>query len=261
MRLHYREFPGPGRPLVILHGIFGSSKNWMSVGRTLSSHSHVYAIDQRNHGDSPWDESHTLDDLVGDLHEFIGEHRLMNPIILGHSMGGLVAMAFALKYPQDLSALIIEDIAPRSYGPTNVNEFAALSIDVSDAKSREDIDQRMTALVPEKIVRSFLQMNLDRTDAGYRWKIPVETLKKSTVVHNVPFSTDGKTWDGPVLFFRGGRSEYVSKVDEGLVRRYFPKAQIILIEDATHWLQFTHPDEFISQVTKFLNTIAKSDQS
>ena len=160
MKLHYHDFGGQGDPIVILHGLFASSKNWTSVGQFLKSSGSPYALDARNHGDSPHADSHNLSDLVEDLKVWLHDNDIERPTLLGHSMGGLTAMGYALSYPESVGALIVVDIIPRSYHTDFTAELNALSLDLSPYNDRNQIDEAMASLVPNKRVRQFLQMNI-----------------------------------------------------------------------------------------------------
>jgi esterase len=251
MKLFYREFPGKGNPLIIIHGLFGSSKNWITNAKELSNFAHVYAIDVRNHGDSPHNTSHSIHDLVADLKEFIIDHGIQNPIILGHSMGGLNALLFALTYPEIIDSLVVVDIAPRSYEVNYENEFRALSMDVSHFESRQAIDEEMKKVLPDSFIRQFLQMNLDKTETGYRWKVNVETLKNSRNALSLNL-TDTMNFAKKALFVLGENSEYIRQSDKNLILKFFPAAQIKSIDNAGHYLHYTHAKEFLKIVSDFI---------
>jgi pimeloyl-ACP methyl ester carboxylesterase len=251
MDLHHVKIGTGPIELIILHGLFGSSKNWIGTARDLSDIATVYALDLRNHGDSPHTNTHTIIDLAEDLADFMRSHLAGKPVILGHSMGGLAAMAFALRYPNSPRALIIEDIAPRSYHPGHELEFKALTIDVSWMKMREEVDRAMASIVPDLMLRRFLQMNLERSDSGFRWKLNVEVLSRSTFVEefSVP---QGAIFPGQTLLIAGGLSSYVQPEDHRLMRAYFPNSRIEVIPDADHWLHHTKHEEFLRLVRDFL---------
>ncbi|MCR9141254.1 MAG: alpha/beta fold hydrolase [bacterium] len=245
-------------PIVILHGLFGSSRNWTSVAKLLADSTDVYALDQRNHGDSPHADGHSLKDLREDLSHWIADQRFSRPpIIIGHSMGGMAAMAFALEYPEALSGLVVVDIAPREYPPHHSKEFEALSIDVSQYSSRSDIDARMQAIVSDRTVRQFLQMNLERKDEGYAWKVNVPALKNATHtsgLENAGAIAGGNQgqFAGPTLFLRGGDSDYIRDEDFGEIERLFAKSEIRTIAGHGHWLHYSAQDEFVAIVREFL---------
>lgn len=251
MKLYYKEYPGEGKPLIILHGLFGSSKNWTTNAKELSKYRTVFTVDLRNHGDSPHADSHTLEDLVSDLLEFIEDHKLIKPDLLGHSMGGLAALLFALQYPDKMGTLVVVDILPKTYHVNYEKEFSALRMDVSGFASRLEIDRKMAEILPDAFTRQFLQMNLDRNDSGYKWKINVETLIEARNALEIKIGDDLK-FTGQSLFILGGKSEFAKEEDKQTVLKHFPSAKIEIIPDAGHYLHYTHAGEFIKIVSGFL---------
>jgi pimeloyl-ACP methyl ester carboxylesterase len=250
MKLFQRDLGGQGKPLVILHGLFGSSKNWITNGKFLSQHRRVIALDLRNHGDSPHSDSHSLRDLVEDLKEFVDTLDEV-PDIMGHSMGGMTAAMFSLLYPQLLDRLVVVDIAPRTYPNRFSIEFDALEIDVSNAKTRYEIDNRMAEILPDPFIRQFLQMNLEKKDIGYRWKPNVKALRegRSSLVFDAgslqPFS-------GKALFILGENSEFIEESDKSIIQNLFPNANIHTIPGAGHYLHYLNADEFLRVSANFL---------
>lgn len=251
MKLFFREFAGSGRPLIIIHGLFGSSKNWITNAKELSKICHVYAIDVRNHGDSPHSNSHTIQELVSDLKEFIIEHKIDKPILLGHSMGGLNALLFALTYPDLVYSLIVLDIIPRSYEINYKKEFQALSMDVSHYESRQALDEDMKKVLPDTFIRQFLQMNLEKIDTGYRWKINIDTLKNSRDALKLNLA-DNMIYPQKTLFLLGEESEYVRADDRELIAKYFTNLKIEYIAKAGHYLHYTHAKEFLEKTKDFI---------
>ena len=254
MDLHYRRLGGSGTPIVILHGLFGSSKNWISRGKALSSYGDVYALDLRNHGDSPHAESHSLDDLADDLEQWCGRHLTNPPIILGHSMGGAAAMAHALMKGEQVRALIAVDIAPRSYSLSHEAIFRALETDLKGFEFRRQIDAALSDLLPDPQVRQFLLMNAEKTRGGYRWKIDGGVLSRSTILEDL-VKLPGR-YSGPALFVMGERSSYWDPFDRDRIRDRFPSARIEVIPHAGHWLHATHPRAFDEIVGRFIRKIA-----
>ncbi len=246
--LRFQEV-GQGHPLIILHGLFGSGRNWGSVARSLSDKFRVFSLDQRNHGDSPQFPSHTLDDLANDLGEWIESHLKDVPVLLGHSMGGIAAMEYTLRHPDQVRALIVVDVAPRPYEPRHSGEFQAMEADLSSCQTRSDVDRVMAPFVPDVTVRQFLQTNLIRTDKGFAWRIPVETLKKASFLQGFE---PGRSWNGPTLFITGSQSDYTSRSDHTVMRQCFPEAYIETIEGAGHWPHFSHLVPFLGLIKDFL---------
>jgi esterase len=259
LRLNYREFGGAGPPIVILHGLFASSKNWISVGKALSAQGRTYALDLRNHGDSPHSDSHTLEDLVADLAAWVSEQGLKRPVLVGHSMGGLTAMAYSLSNPEGLRGLAVVDIAPRAYHPDFTRELAALSLDLSPFRSRGELDRALEPIVPEEGVRQFLEMNAERSDGGYRWKINVSALQDSPFVNGSDLAPFRGSLAGssavPALLIAGGESDYVRAEDIPLFRRRFPNSSVEVIPGCGHWLHYICSDSFLKMLTQFIERL------
>jgi pimeloyl-ACP methyl ester carboxylesterase len=258
MKLHHRDFGGSGTPILILHALFASSKNWVTVGQRLSRHGHALALDLRNHGDSPHTDSHSLADLAADLEQWIAENLAAAPVLLGHSMGGLAAMAYALAHPGEVRALIVVDIAPRFYGHRYEGELAALRLDLSRCRTRREVDEALTPLIPDPAVRSFFQMSVEKTEApagGFRWKINGAALAKSALLRGEGFEVLDGGYEGPTLFVAGGASGFITPADHPLIRARFPAALIHTIPGADHWLHHTAAEAFRAAVEAFLRSL------
>ncbi|MBT1701284.1 alpha/beta fold hydrolase [Fulvivirgaceae bacterium PWU4] len=252
MKLFYREL-GQGQPMIILHGIFGSSDNWLTQAKLFSAHYRVFLVDQRNHGQSPHDDAFDYPVMVADLLEFIDEHRLENPIIIGHSMGGKVAMNFAVAYPDKLEKLIVVDIAPRPY---NLEHYVIIdglkAVPIQQLASRNDADAALVPYVPEPDVRQFLLKNLQRkAEGGFSWKINLPVIDKNLSNIGLDLQFEG-TFEKPTLFIRGGQSKYVRDKDMARILEVFPMA-IMETLDTGHWVQAEKPKEFVEVVEKWLN--------
>lgn len=258
MRLHHRDFGGAGTPILILHALFASSKNWVSVGQHLSRHGHALALDLRNHGDSPHADSHSLADLVADVEQWAADNLAAAPVLLGHSMGGLAAMAYALRHPGDVRALIVVDIAPRYYGHRYEGELAALRLDLSRCRTRREVDEALAPLIPDPAVRSFFQMSVEKTEGpagGYRWKINGPALADSALLRGEGFELLEGRYPGPALFVAGGASSFITPADHPLIRERFPAAQIHTIPGADHWLHHSAAAAFLAEVEDFLHSL------
>ncbi len=250
MKLFFRE-SGQGEPLIILHGLFGSSDNWFTHAKTFATHFKVYLVDQRNHGQSPHSDEFDFKAMTLDLEEFLAEHQIENPVILGHSMGGKTAMNFAVKNPDKLSKLIVVDIVPKYYPIHHDAILEGLqSINLQTLTSRNEADQLLSEHVPEPDVRQFLLKNLSRTDNGFEWKINLPGIDKSIENIGVDIQYPG-TFDGPTLFVKGARSNYYKPGDEAVILQLFPQAKIESI-DTGHWVQAEKPQEFAQMVLQFL---------
>ncbi len=251
MKLFSREL-GEGDPVVVLHGLFGSSDNWLTQAKLLGNHYKVFSIDLRNHGQSPHSDDFDYPAMVGDLHEFINDKALQNPVIIGHSMGGKAAMNFALAHPDKLSKLIVVDIAPKAYNLEHYTIAEGLkAIPVDKVASRNEAEEILSGHVPEPDVRQFLLKNLQRrSGGGFSWKInlPVISDKLANVGADLQFP--GK-FDKPTLFIRGARSRYIADSDWHRITEIFPNAELKSMETG-HWVQAEKPQEFADAVVQWL---------
>ena len=263
MKLNYKELGDPkSQPLLILHGVFGSLDNWLTLGRQFAETYRVFLIDQRNHGRSPHDEKMNYAVLADDLYHFIEEHQLKNPLLIGHSMGGKVVMQYALTYPDTYEKMVVVDISPRKY---NVSHHEAIlnglkAIDVENLKSRGEADEKLGQYIDEEGVRMFLLKNLARTKDGFEWKMNLPVLEKSilkiggAVTKNKNIDTAVDFNDKSTLFINGGQSRYIQEKDIPTIIKYFPTAHIHTIEEAGHWVHAQAPKEFFETVMNFLQS-------
>ena len=254
MKLFFRHY-GEGQPVIILHGIFGVSDNWVSIGKKLAEKFSVYIPDQRNHGRSPHSVTFNYFALADDLLSFIREHKLEKPIIIGHSMGGKVAMTFALEHPEMVEKLVVVDISPRKYPGRNVHFDminAMMAVDFDQVETREEVEKQLVESIPDKRIRLFIMKNLHRkTRHFFDWRINLEALSA-----NMDYVFDGvessDTYLGPTLFIRGGRSDYIQDSDTPLIKGLFPNAHIQTIEGASHWVHAEAPEELCRLFSLFL---------
>jgi pimeloyl-ACP methyl ester carboxylesterase len=247
--LHFSAIQSTKKPLIILHGLFGSGRNWTSIATKLQNEYSSILVDQRNHGQSPHSQEHGLAELVADLERLRKKLNLDNLSLLGHSMGGLVAMAYALLFPERLADLIIVDIAPRQYGFKHAAELQALQMDMSFCPSRSAADEALAPVVPDPLIRQFLLTNLEKTESGYHWRINAAALEKSRLIEE--FSWDGLPYGRPVLAIRGEQSEYFLPEDSAIMQQFFPAAQIESIQGGGHWIHYSHGAEFIKIIQLF----------
>ncbi|MBN2423386.1 MAG: alpha/beta fold hydrolase [Calditrichaceae bacterium] len=253
MHLAYKK-TGNGQPLVILHGLFGMSDNWMTIGKNLADDFTVYLVDQRNHGQSPHAAEFSYPVLAEDLYDFCTQHRLNGFHLLGHSMGGKTALLYAEKYPQTVHKLIVADMALRSYDHPHFRSFleALLSIDPDVLKSRADADARLSEKIPQLRIRQFLLKNLYRTPQNqFKWRINLQSIAQN-FDHIVGGLHLKSPFPGPVLFLRGDQSDYINDHDIKEIMSVFPQAEISTIAGAGHWLHVEAPDKFLEIVRKFL---------
>ncbi|HET6485529.1 MAG TPA: alpha/beta fold hydrolase, partial [Spirochaetia bacterium] len=201
MNLHSRDLGGDGPAVLILHGLFGSSQNWVGMGRRLAAAGRIFALDLRNHGDSPHAPSMTLDDCVEDLRESLPA---APAVVIGHSLGGLVAMGFAIAHPEQVAGVCTIDIAPRPYPGDHEREYACLETDISGCATRAELDALLAPLLPEERERSFLLMNAVRDGSGFRWRLNVPALKSHTVSRDL--GPESGSFAGESLLVACGRS-------------------------------------------------------
>lgn len=253
MNLFYREL-GEGQPLIILHGLFGSSDNWYSLSKVFAEDFRVIVVDQRNHGQSPHDTVHNYKALAADLDEIIDKLKLSSPILLGHSMGGKTAMNCAIQHPGKIAKLIVVDIVPKAYPIHHDAILKGLhSINLSVLKSRGEADQILSDFVPEPEVRQFLLKNLARgADQQFEWRINIPVLEEHIEDMGEGMQFDG-IFDGASLFVLGSKSNYYSPGDEVIIHSFFPNSQIQFL-DTGHWVQAEKPIEFTRCVLDFLKS-------
>jgi len=251
MKLFFRQ-SGQGDPLIILHGLFGSSDNWYTLAKVFAQKFTVFLVDQRNHGQSPHDPGLDYKLLTEDLREFISEQAIRKPVILGHSMGGKTAMDFAVKYPEQLSKLVVVDIVPKAYPIHHDAILEGLkAIPLATVPSRNEADQILGQYVPEPEVRQFLLKNLSRKqEGGFEWKINVNAIDANIEALGAGLVYRGK-YEGPSFFIKGGKSNYYSEGDETLIKSIFTKAEFVTL-DTGHWVQAENPDEFARVVLNYL---------
>jgi pimeloyl-ACP methyl ester carboxylesterase len=255
MQLNFKEIgQGNDTPLIMLHGLFGSSDNWLHVAPKLGGK--CYALDLRNHGHSPHSNEMGYALMAGDVAEFLDAQKLDAANVLGHSMGGKVAMQFAHAHPARVRKLIIVDIAPRPYPPEHRPIFEALlAIDLKQFHSRREIEDALAPGIPDLTLRRFLLKNLahEPQDArAFKWRIPLRTIFANYPKLCAPIEPQ-TPFPGPALFLHGGQSPYVSDADVPQIRQLFPQAKIETIPRARHWIHADAPDEFVWHVSTFLN--------
>ncbi len=250
--LYYRVL-GEGEPIVILHGVFGSSDNWLTVGKQLANTWKVFLVDQRNHGQSFHNDHHDYEVMSEDLKQFLEGNSLQGINLVGHSMGGKVAMTFALDNPEYIKRLVVVDIAPKQYPVHHSAILQGLSsIDLGSLQSRSDADAQLAAYVPEIGVRQFLLKNLSRGPEGFRWKLNLSAISgQIEKLGEAPGSE--MQFAGTSLFIRGATSDYVEDEDKNLILDQFPNSQLVTIENAGHWVHAEQPEIFLRHLVEFLN--------
>lgn len=257
MQLHYLEFGEKNKnkqSLIILHGLFGSSRNWQSISKQLARNYHVINVDLRNHGKSPHDDVMDYSAMANDVSELINTLQLETPILIGHSMGGKVAMTLALQKLNSLSKLIILDIAPFSYTHNfDVVINAMSSLVLSTLKSRSDADAQMASFINNPELRLFLLHNLRAVDGKYGWQINLDVIKANMPnILGFPSDLAGTNCDLSSYFLAGENSYYVEKAHHASIYEYFPRAKIEYIANASHWLHAEQPRKVIESIQNFI---------
>ncbi|MFP4374067.1 MAG: alpha/beta fold hydrolase [Spirochaetaceae bacterium] len=251
--LHYQQI-GHGVPLVILHGLFGSGDNWRSLAGDFSARARVILVDMPNHGSSPHTDDMHYEAMAAAVRELLEELGLEPAVLLGHSMGGKVAMALALSSPALIRGLVVADIAPRSYSPRHGEIIAAMQeVAAAAPSSRREAEEILAERVPGKAVRSFLLKSLKPAgDGGYRWALNIDAIA-GCYEHLTSWPEIEGRYDGPTLFIAGGTSDYVGPEDTDAIRHLFPHAVLKRIGNAGHWLHVEQREAFTELVLSFLS--------
>lgn len=237
--------------LIILHGFFASSRNWRKIAKKLAEHYFVYVVDIRNHGLSPHDPEMDYPIMVEDLNLFLDEHQLQTANILGHSMGGKVAMWFALMHPKKVDRLVIADISPVSYQHSFNHIIQTLKqLPLSEISNRKQADEFLSSTIPDLSYRQFLLQNLQLNEGEYSWRVDLDIFYR-TADNIIAFPSVEliKPYLGKVLFIMGGDSNFTNKK---AIDTNFPHAEISTIKDASHWLHIDKPKDFLDLVISFL---------
>lgn len=254
MNLFYRTL-GEGEPLFILHGLFGSSDNWMTLGRKFSEDYQVIIVDMRNHGQSPQSDLWNYPSMADDVYMLSTKLGFGKINLLGHSMGGKVGMTIADKYPTLIKKLIVADIAPKQY-PIRHREIidGLLSINLKQIQNRREADEQLSSYIAEPPIRMFLLKNLDKDDEGrFKWKLNLDIINSH--IENVGEATIPRhKVTIPTLFIRGLNSNYVTDEDIMEIRKYFSNSKVESIGNAGHWLHAEQPIAFINTVLTFLKS-------
>ncbi len=254
MNLHFKRLgDSSGESVIILHGVFGSLSNWNAIARRLADRFQVFTLDLRNHGRSPHADSMTYPEMAQDIVDFMAQQGLASSHVIGHSMGGKVAMTLALLHPARVRKLLVLDIAPVKYPDRFSALLTALNqLDLDAVKTRADADSQLARLIPASDVRTFLLQNLTRTAEGYRWRINLPVITRAMPeISNFP-ELAGRTFTGETLFVRGGDSDYIQEQYLPDIHRYFPAARVVTVERASHWLHHEQPERVTEIITEFL---------
>ncbi len=265
MKLYYRK-EGEGEPLVILHGLYGSSDNWLAIAKKLSERYAVWSVDHRNHGRSPHHPEHSYAAMRDDLAEFFETHHLRPAVILGHSMGGKVAMWFAADYPEKVKKLIIADIAPKDYLTLEDESqyhlhrnilLALQELDISGFTDRSQVEERLAEKIDDPRIIQFLLKNTTREPVTHRLKWRLNAVALYENLEEIVSGVNRRWIDDripitsyPVVFIRGLLSHYITDEDIPAIREIYPEARIVDIPGAGHWLHAEQPGLFLKAVTE-----------
>ncbi len=267
MRLAFHQFNDTKdsatdkQTILILHGLFGSKRNWQSIARKLSEKSRVFTLDLRNHGESEHSDFMSYPDMADDVFEFITEHELGKVSIIGHSMGGKVAMQMALKQTDTIRRLVIIDIAPVQYQHSFDNLITSLdALPLDHISNRQEADEYLKTSIQPESLRQFLLQNLRKLETGFAWRINLKTIQ-SCIDELVGFPKNHckQQYKNPVLFLKGEKSNYIKYLYEQQLFRLFPAALIITVAESGHWLHAENPDFVTDKIGKFIEEASDED--
>lgn len=253
MELNYKVF-GTGQPVVIMHGLFGMLDNWQSIAKKLAEDYMVFILDLRNHGKSPHSNDFSYQIMAEDVREFLESKWVYEADIIGHSMGGKVAMQLALEHSDMINKLMVVDMAPKTYKGNHETIFEALfALDLKSIGSRKEADQFLLPRIPEFSTRQFLLKNiyLDKVTREYKWKMNLSVLfdaYQDILGHNLPQDT----YLGDTLFVKGENSDYINFDELEAYQEYFPNGNIVEVAGAGHWVHAEQPQAFLELAQEFL---------
>ncbi|MBO0331481.1 alpha/beta fold hydrolase [[Muricauda] lutisoli] len=256
MEILHSKILGEGQPFIILHGFLGMSDNWKTLGTQYAENGfQVHLIDQRNHGKSFHSDEFNYDVLSDDVINYMNHHNIDSAYVMGHSMGGKTAMQLATTHPDRVKKLIIADIAPKYYPPHHDFIFNGLShLDFNQISDRRQADEELAKHIKDRGIRQFLLKNLywvEKEKLGFRFNFDVLKNRMEEIGENI---FPNAIYDGPALFLRGDRSEYIQPNDFAEIKRHFPNAEIETIDKAGHWLHAENPKQFYEKSFTFLNS-------
>jgi esterase len=245
---------GEGRPLLIIHGFIGMSDNWKSFGSLYAAEGfQVHMVDLRNHGKSFHSDEFNYTVMSNDILEYCQQHHLSKVSIIGHSMGGKVAMLFATTYPEMVDRLVVADIGPKYYAPHHQDILAGLNaVDFSTKPDRAQVEETLYPFIPDFGTRQFLMKNLYWVEPGqlaFRFNLPAFNARIESIGEALP---EGNRFDKPTLFIRGGNSKYVLDTDMPEIKKHFPIAELATIPNVGHWLHAENPKAFFEETARFL---------
>jgi len=239
--------------ILILHGLFGSKRNWQSIARQLSEQCQVFTLDLRNHGESGHHDDMTYQVMADDVFQFISEHSLKDVSVVGHSMGGKVAMQMALQHPEIIKRLVIIDIAPVKYEHGFNDLIESLkALPLEQISNRQDADEHLRSTVQPETLRQFLLQNLKNSSDGFHWRINLDAIQ-ANIDALMDFPVDHRVlqYQNSVLFLRGEKSDYIKHLYEQKIFKLFSRALFITVADTGHWLHAENPDFVVQEIRKF----------
>ena len=253
MKLFSKKYGDKGQDLIVIHGLFGMSDNWNSLGKKFTKYCKVHLIDLRNHGRSPHSADFNYEVMCEDVLQYMEDNNIQKPILLGHSLGGKVAMKFAFTYPKKIEKLIVADISPREYNSDFYKNLLATlyKLPLEDFDKRKEIDNVLSSTYEDKGMRLFLLKNLYRKEnKEYAWRFNIEALlEKVNDIEEADFVKG--ICKIPTHFIRGGNSNYITAEDELIINNHFSDFSIATIDEAGHWLHAEYPERFYNEVMGF----------
>ncbi|MEW5008199.1 MAG: alpha/beta fold hydrolase [Cycloclasticus sp.] len=255
VELNFAQHGEQGPPLIILHGLFGSARNWQGIAKQLSNHFSVFTVDLRNHGSSAHADSMDYPSMAADVLGFMHQQGITEAVLIGHSMGGKVAMQLALSNPNKFTRLIVVDIAPVAYKHNFDEVLAGLyHVPIKSITSRKEADQYLAEKITTLSLRQFLLQNLvTNSDGHYQWRVNLASIEQSMPAIMGFSAAAGELFSKPSLFINGGQSSYLSARYRTTASELFPQAQFQTIDGAGHWPHVESPLEFMAYLNAFLN--------
>lgn len=252
MDLNYRKYGSQGESVIILHGLFGNLNNWHTIASELGKTYNVFTLDLRNHGKSPHSTVFNYEVMAQDVIGFMNQHAIQGTAVMGHSLGGKVAMQISMHYPDRVNAMVSVDMLPVGYEPVFEDVFRALRLfNPAEYSTRAAADSGMKRYLPDEGIRQFLLQNLERDASGrftWRMNLPVLQREYPSILEEVT----GPPYRGRALFISGGKSGYVKRSDEGLIKVLFPAAELVEIPGAGHWVHVDAGPALLKTVKEFL---------
>ncbi len=249
--LNYKKYGEDGDIIIILHGLFGSLDNWHTLATEFGSTFLVYTVDLRNHGKSFHDNEINYKLMANDFYQFMNDLQIDKASFIGHSMGGKVAMQLALNHPEKIEKLLIADMGIKKYKPHHTEIFDALqSLDIKSIKNRHEADAIMALKIPDFGVRQFLLKNLIREGDQFSWRMNLQSILNH--YDEILDTIQGETFEGPVLFVKGEKSEYILEEDWQSILSFFPNSELKIMFKVGHWIHAEDPKTFASIVFDFM---------